>query len=340
MSDRLDYRLEAFLDALDEAVLLVDGRSPDGTQIIGGNARATALLGYSREELASCSLVDLRVPGDEARASSTYETRRVTGRFSGAVGVRRKDGSAFEAQVTSVSLTSTDGQGLVAIVIRDLTNERRLAEATQALRESEERFRALSDAAFEVVVVHAEGVILSVNRAAEVMFGVPPGQMAGRQLFDFIAPESQPLVLERIRSGDERPYEAVARRADGSFFPVEAQARTAPVRLSNRPARVVAIRDVSQRVALEEQVRQAQKMEAVGRLAGGVAHDFNNILSVIIGAASSALERLGRGHPAAEELVDVLEAADRAAALTRQLLAFGRKQRLDPRVVELDGAVR
>src|SRR3990172_2858771 len=97
--------------------------------------------------------------------------------------------------------------------------------------------------------------------------------------------------------------------------------------------------DVTHRRALELQVQQAQKMEAVGRLAGGVAHDFNNLLTVITGFTDLALDSLGKGHPVAEDLGEVRRAADRAGSLTRQLLAFSRRQVLQPRVLDLNEIV-
>src|SRR3990172_5062059 len=97
--------------------------------------------------------------------------------------------------------------------------------------------------------------------------------------------------------------------------------------------------DVTHRRALELQVQQAQKMEAVGRLAGGVAHDFNNLLTVITGFTDIALDSLGTGHPVAEDLGEVRRAADRAGSLTRQLLAFSRRQVLQPRVLDLNEIV-
>lgn len=338
MSGVLLDRLQELLDALEDAVLLVDGLSASGQQIVGSNASARALLGYSEDELKAITTADLRVPGD-ARGPQAYETRRVGGRFEGGVGVRRKDGTAFEAQVRSVSLTTIDGRGLVGIVVHDLTPQRRLDEASAALADSEALLRALADAAFEAVFIHAGGVIITANRAAEVLAGVERGGFAGRPLMDFLAPESRAEVHERIRAGDERPYQIVVLRDDGTPLPAEVQARNTPVVVQGRPARVVAMRDLSERLALEEQVRQVQKMEAIGRLAGGVAHDFNNLLSVIISAATTARSVLGTAHPAAVDLADVLDASERAATLTKQLLAFGRKQVLQPRVVELDAAV-
>ncbi|MCA9701779.1 MAG: response regulator, partial [Myxococcales bacterium] len=131
-----------------------------------------------------------------------------------------------------------------------------------------------------------------------------------------------------------------ALRSDGSTYPVEVHPRTIPVELSSGTMRVVAMRDMSARRQLEDQLRQAQKLEAIGRLAGGIAHDFNNLLSVVLGAAELAATELPEGHPSREELTAITDAAERAAELTRQLLAFGRKAVLRPEVVDAARIIR
>ena len=212
--------------------------------------------------------------------------------------------------------------------------------AVSALRESNELLRALTDAAFEAVVIHRDGEILIANHAAELAARVEPGGLVGRRLFDFIAPESIPMVMDRIREGNEQPYEAVGQRSDGTTYPLEVQVRVGAVSVNGAPARVAVVRDVSERRKLEEQVRQTQKMEAIGKLAGGIAHDFNNLLAVILSAASLASSELDPGHPGRESLDDVCRAAERAAELTHKLLAFGRKQVLHVRLIDVNVVLR
>jgi two-component system, cell cycle sensor histidine kinase and response regulator CckA len=196
--------------------------------------------------------------------------------------------------------------------------------------------QALADAAFEGVLIHRDGIIHAGNRAAEELGGVGPGGLVGRPLLDFIAPESHTDVLQRIAANDDRPYEVVARRVDGTKYILEIQVRTVTLETPGGSLRVVALRDLSARRALEARHREAEKMEAIGRLAGGVAHDFNNLLCVILAATEAAHESLPENHEARAGLADAHDAAERAAELTRQLLAFGRKQVLTPRVVDLN----
>ncbi len=326
----LDSQLLRFADALGDAVVFTrDGR------IVGCNDSACRLFGYTRAELVNRDRDVLRLASD-ARVERGASQREQTGAFSGQLTFVRKDGSRFEGEISTVGLAGSDGGQLVCAVIHDLGDRLRADAATAAYRESTDLLQALADAAFEAVIIHRDGVILTANRAAEGLSGVARGQLIGKRLVDFIAPEAVPEVLARIAKGDDSAYTAAARRADGSTYPCEVQVRTLPVQVQGGQARVVALRDISARVQLEEQVRQSQKMEAVGRLAGGVAHDFNNLLSVIMSATSLASDRLAEGDPGREDLADVLAAAERAAELTRALLAFSRKQVVQTRVVDVD----
>ncbi len=198
---------------------------------------------------------------------------------------------------------------------------------------------ALSDAAFEAVILHREGIIRSANRAAHELAAVAPGALIGEALMDYIPADEHPKVLARIRAGDHRPYESEVLASDGQRIPVEVRGRMVPVQVGGEPARVVALRDLREKRELEERIRNAQKMEAVGRLAGGIAHDFNNLLTVIL----AGLDLFGRGvvedSPQQRLLGPVREAAESAAELTKQLLTLARRQVLRTRVVDLNAVL-
>ncbi len=239
---------------------------------------------------------------------------------------------------------SRGGVGGIVIFTEDIT-ERKLAET--ALRESESRFRSLIEGAPEAIFVQTDGVFQYVNRAMMRLVGASRAEdLLGQPVLDRVAPEFHDLVRERIRDGTERrtvssPAEQEYVSLDGSRVAVETTA--VAVRFRGQDAHLVFVRDISarrkseaERASLEAQLRQAQKMESVGRLAGGVAHDFNNLLTGIMGHADLCLKKLGKENPACVHLNAIMDAAQRSAAITRQLLAFARKQAIAPVVLDLN----
>lgn len=222
----------------------------------------------------------------------------------------------------------------VASLKRKLAELQRLEEAIQR---SEERFRRFSEATFEGILIHDQALIQDANQALARMFGYQVEEMIGRSAFDFLTPESRALATSRILSGDEHPYELTGIHRSGATFPIEVCGKN--MAWGGKVLRVVSVRDITEHKRLEEQLREAQRLEAVGRLAGGVAHDFNNLLTVIGGYSQMLLEGLPEGddrHPAAAE---IFRAAERAASLARQLLAFSRRQIIQPRVLNLNTLV-
>jgi two-component system, cell cycle sensor histidine kinase and response regulator CckA len=207
----------------------------------------------------------------------------------------------------------------------------------EALRESEARFRTLSDSTFEGIVVHERGRILQANRAFAEMVDLPVAELVGRAIESLVAPDEKESIVERLRNPTDEKYETAMLRKDGSRFAVEVQAKD--IRYGDATVRVAAVRDISDTRRLEDQLRQAQKMEAIGRLAGGIAHDFNNLLTTVLGYSDLILHELKEEDPLAAEIGEIRKAAERAAGLTRQLLAFSRKQILAPQVLDLNGAV-
>ncbi|MDH7489966.1 MAG: PAS domain S-box protein, partial [Anaerolineae bacterium] len=243
---------------------------------------------------------------------------------------------------TSVSpLYGPDGQvvGIVGVG-RDITA---LKRAEKALRESEERYRALVNLSPDGIWVHRHGEVLFANDAAVAMFGAKsPEDLIGKQTLDFVAPEMRDIVRERIRRGMEERVPAPLMeekllRLDGTEFYADVLA--VPIMWGGEPAVQVIIRDSTERKQMEERLLQAQKMEVVGRLAGGIAHDFNNILTAINGYATFALESLSPGDPVRADVEQILASAERAANLTRQLLALSRRQIIEQRVVSLNDLI-
>ncbi|MBI1967608.1 MAG: PAS domain S-box protein [Gemmatimonadetes bacterium] len=220
--------------------------------------------------------------------------------------------------------------------------ERKRAE--ERLRDSERRFRALIEHSSDAIALFGpDGAIRYGSPATTRVLGYALDEFVGRNAFEFIHPDDQPLVRERLTDALQRPGAQVSvharvRHQDGSWHLLQGVFTN----LLDDPdvgAIVNNYYDITESRRLEDQLRQAQKMEAVGRLAGGLAHDFNNILTAIAGYSDLLLEDLPLQDPRREDVEEIRKAAERAAALTRQLLAFSRRQVLQPKVIDLNAVV-
>ncbi|MGH9942581.1 MAG: PAS domain S-box protein [Pyrinomonadaceae bacterium] len=213
-----------------------------------------------------------------------------------------------------------------------------LVRKNQELADSEGRYRALVEQASDgIVVTDLEGRLLEANTRFCEMLGYTREQLAGLGLHDIIPPEdlqADPLRAEELRAGKVLRAERRMRRGDGGLIAIETGTKVIGEGLVQ-----TILHDVTEHKKLETQLRQAQKMEAVGRLAGGVAHDFNNVLQVITGYGNLLLKQPDLPARAGQRVEEILGAADRAAALTEQLLAFSRQQVIQPRVLNLNHVI-
>jgi two-component system cell cycle sensor histidine kinase/response regulator CckA len=209
----------------------------------------------------------------------------------------------------------------------------------------DELFRLITENAADMIaVVDADGRRLYNSPSYERILGYTSQDMESATSFDQIHPDDSEKVrkafTEALRTGAGHSVEYRMRHKDGRWRTLESRASTI-FDERGKAARLVTVnRDVTERRSLEEQFRQAQKMEAVGRLSGGVAHDFNNLLGVIIGYGEIVQERVDAANPLRGSIDEILKAAHRAASLTRQLLAFSRQQVLDPKVLDLNAVVK
>ena len=326
---------DAILAAVDDAVIATD----EDRLLVYWSPGAERLFGVSAADAVG------RPTGDVAPfrlVGSTDERALATLSVGRAVRVdaehTRPDGTTFVGETHARLMAGPGGSTVGLAVIRDVTAIRRAADDSA-------RLAAIVEGAGDIIVgTSLEGVLRSWNPAAERALGYSAREIIGRTIATYIAPEDLPKAFslrERVILGGESSAAAeftyVAR--DGVTFPTWVV--IAPVR--NAEGEVVGVsavaHDLRTRKSLEEQLRQAQKLEAVGRLAGGIAHDFNNLLTAITGYASLLLAEVPEGGSAAADVGQILDATDRAGELTRSLLAFSRGKPREPRLVALDDLV-
>ena len=288
------------------------------------------------------------IPEGFAERLATDATRSVSDALAQEIGTgielsgRRKDGTDFPIEIMLSPLESTDGI-LVTAAIRNIS-VRKTAEK-QAVQ-MEGRYRGLLEAAPDaMVVVDQTGEIVLVNAQAETQFGYRRDELLGQRVTNII-PEgfAERLATDATRSVSDALAQEIGtgielsgRRKDGTDFPIEIM--LSPLESTDGILVTAAIRNISIRKASEDQLRQSQKMESVGQLTGGIAHDFNNILFVILANTDALLEDESFSPEVMESLGEIDKAVQRASDLTRQLLAFSRKQPLRPQQTDLNDLV-
>ena len=337
-----EARLAGFIDAAMDAIVAFDA----GLQVTLFNAAAERmflcrsdqalgqplirLLPIKAREAFLKKIEEFSLSGDRARAFPD----------SDALSGLRTNGEEFPLEA-SVSKLEVGGQKSFLAIIRDITERKRSAEL---LKNTEEKYRRLFEESREVVFISsAEGKFLDINPAGVELFGYDSKEELlqidiGRTLY-LNYQDREELLRAQETHGFVKDYEIIARRKDGQRLIVLETSNA--VRDEN--GKVVAhrgiLRDITERKSLERQLLQSQKMDAIGQLAGGIAHDFNNILTAILGYSELLLAEYPPGFPYRHDIEEIAKAAARAAALTRQLLAFSRRQVMQPRVLDLNSLV-
>jgi PAS domain S-box-containing protein len=311
-------------------------RATEGGRILECNDAFARIFGYvSRREMLEDSAVALYERPDE-RARFVEELRTKGTLLNHEHRYRRRDGTPVWT-LEYVTLRAEDG--VIEGTIVDVSETKR---AEDALRASEERYRGVFQQFRDGIffVDPSTKKLLETNTSLQKTLGYTADELRGMVLYDLVAEEPAGVDANIARAAadsalhvGERRY----RRKDGSTVGMDVEAFR--FEEAGRPLVFVLVRNLADRQLLEDQLRQAQKMEAVGRLAGGVAHDFNNLLTAILGYSDMVLTD-EPPEDVRQPVEEIRKAAERAAALTGQLLAFSRKQVLQPRILELNEVVR
>lgn len=331
-------RLRGIIDSAMDAIITIDSEQ----RIVIFNPAAEKLFGYPAERMLGQSmeaLIPERLrPGHEQKIrdfeKAGISTRRM-GQSEAVIG-RRADGHEFPMEA-SISHLSIAGQSFSTVIMRDITDRKQAEKTSNYLAE-------LIDSSDDAIIGRTlDGKILSWNPAAARIFGYSAEEILGQSFTILTPPEvaHETEGLQRLLSAGQRldHYETVRRRKDGRL--IDVSLTISPMRNEANAivgASVIA-RDITERVRLERQLRQAQKMEALGTLAGGIAHDFNNILAAIIGYSEMACDETTTPEQARSYTEEVLKAAGRAAELVQQILTFSRRKDRKLQPVSLEKVV-
>ncbi|MBA3343764.1 MAG: PAS domain S-box protein [Gemmatimonadales bacterium] len=326
--------------------------STDGRTVEAVNPAFARMHGYSVDEMRRMPVEALYPPELHGSIAEYWRRARSEGHCDFESWHLRKDGSRFPVFVQFTTIKNPAGQVLrQAVNVLDIT-DRHDAETARAA--SDERYRVIADAASDAIItIDPESRILVVNRAVERVFGYRPEELIGQPL-TMLMPE----YLRHVhRAAFGRYLETGVRHLNWAAIELPGLHRNGhevPVEVSFGESKgsgghtfTAILRDISDRKAAEaalrrseQQLLQAQKMEAVGRLAGGIAHDFNNLLTVLAGAVHYLLARHPEGTTDHADIAAIKDATDRAGSLTDQLLAFSRRQVLQPAEISVNDAVR
>jgi PAS domain S-box-containing protein len=316
-----------------DALVLVES---DSGRILAANNAASELYGYTREELLLVNRTHLSAePEKTVEATTTAKLAFTPLRWH-----RKKNGSIFPVEIANRYFLRK-GRPVFVSAIRDITNRRRMQEA---LEKSEEKFSKAfhSNPAATMIVDLDSRTYIEVNETYEQITGYSRDEVVGRSWDDYciwIDPDDRDrAVTELLERGKVRDWEFPFRRKSGE--PGRGLISAELIEIHGRNCAITAMVDITERTRLESELRQVQKMESVGRLAGGVAHDFNNLLTVINGYSETILGRLDSQDPIYAPAREIQKAGERAAGLTRQLLAFSRKQVIEPHLIDINHVVR
>jgi len=336
MLEESEARYRSIFENTGTATVIIE---EDGTVALANDQFAN-LCGYAREEIEGRkSWIEFVVEDDLAKTREYYHRRRVDPKAAPAR--HECDLVNRGGQVRNILLTvdMIAGTSQCVASLLDITERKR---ADMALRESEEKYRLLVANAGEAILIVQYGDIRFLNRKCLEMTGYSEEELLEFRFADLVHPDDRGMVLQRYEErlrGEREPETYPFRILNKAVDEIWVQFCGARITWEGRPADLAFLQDITEQKKLEAQFVQAQKMEAVGRLAGGIAHDFNNMIGAILGYCDLILPGLREGDPLYSDIMQIKICAERSAALTRQLLAFSRKQILVPKVLNLSEVV-
>jgi two-component system, cell cycle sensor histidine kinase and response regulator CckA len=332
---------ETTLASIGDAVVATDGEG----RVIFMNSVAMGLTGWDLEQARGLPLRNVFHIVNEQTGNEVDSPIDIVIREGATVGLANhtllisKDGRRIPVDDSGAPI-KRDGRALGAVLVfRDVSERRR---AQNQIERSEQRYRLLFESNPQPMWVYDRDSLafLAVNHAAVQQYGYPAEDFLRMSLQDIRPAEDIPALLEDVRQHTEALHRDGPwrhRKRDGSIISVEVAAH--PIQFEGRNACLVLASDITERKNLEEQFYQAQRLESVGRLAGGVAHDFNNLLTIINGYADVILSDIRQPGPLRDRLSQISAAGQQAAALTQQLLAFSRRQIVQPQTVNLNQVI-
>ncbi|MGB9235326.1 MAG: PAS domain S-box protein [Terriglobales bacterium] len=353
---RLDLRRASFhpataVGSISRQQILLDQNAagfyrtaPDG-RVLACNDTLARMLGWtSKDELIGCMAQQFYF-SPEQRDQFLNDLQREGNLVNSELHLRRKDGNSIWVLENVVG--TRDEQGNLTLIegtMVDITVHKR---AEDAVRDSQERLLGIITSAMDAIItVDEKQRIVVFNKAAEEIFRCTAAEVIGQPIDRFIPKSLREIHRDHINNFGQSgvssrsmysPRTLIAVRSNGEEFPIEtslSQVTTATERLYT-----VILRDISARKRTEDQLRQSQKMEAIGHLAGGIAHEFNNYLAIIMGYTELLEREIIGNDPLRTSLSEIKGASQKVASLTRQLLAFSRKQVIEPQEVDLDSVV-
>jgi len=332
-----EARYRRLFETAQDGILILDAHSG---LIIDVNPFLVNLLDYPREEFIGKTLWDIgpfkQIQESKAAFRELQDKQYI--RYEN-LPLETKSGRRVNVEFVS-NVYGANGKSVIQCNIRDITERRRTEEN---LRKSEERFsKAFRKNPLAITIsTEADGRYLDVNDAFLDLLGFERSDVIGHtaaQLRFWSEPSDRTDMLRQLKE-DKQVAKHHTQFTTATGETREAEVWAESIELDGQPCVLAITRDVTEVRRLEAQFRQAQKMEAVGRLAGGMAHDFNNILSVIVGYSDLSLDLVAPGSPVNRYLAQIKKASNQAALLTRQLLAFSRKQVVFPKILDLNDVV-